>query len=299
VSKSLPPRVVIVSRPSERDELLLRHGTLQQARFFLQSRGQQLEEVLARHEILQSALHAVAAALPGQWRRARILRHELDRFLFEPEDVVLAVGQDGLCANVAKYLRGQPVIGVNPSKALYPGVLVKHAPEETRDLLAMFARGALRCEERTMVSARLSDGQALVALNEIYVGHTTHQSSRYRIAFAGREERQSSSGLIVATGTGATGWAKSIAQSRKQPPPLPAPLAPELAFLVREAWPSNTTYATLTDGSIASGERLTVTSEMNEGGTVFGDGIEADRLELPFGQTVELSRAKETLRLAA
>jgi hypothetical protein len=150
-----------------------------------------------------------------------------------------------------------------------------------------------------MVSARLSDGQTLVALNEVYVGHVTHQSSRYRISFGGHAERQSSSGLIVATGTGASGWARSIAQSRKQPPPLPGPLEPELAFLVREAWPSHTTFATLTDGSIHAGEQLTVISEMNEGGVVFGDGIEADRLELPFGQTVELSRAAQTLRLAA
>ena len=37
----------------------------------------------------------------------------LARFLFEPGDVVIVVGQDGLVANVAKYLDGQPVIGIN------------------------------------------------------------------------------------------------------------------------------------------------------------------------------------------
>jgi NAD kinase len=115
VARALPPRVVVVSRPSERDELLLRHGTLQQARFVLESRGQRLDDVLGRHQILETALHAVTAAVPGRWRRARVLRHELDRFLFEPDDVVVVVGQDGLVANVAKYLRGQPVIGINPS----------------------------------------------------------------------------------------------------------------------------------------------------------------------------------------
>lgn len=299
VARALPPRVVVVSRPSERDELLLRHGTLQQARFFLESRGQRLDDVLGRHQILETALHAVTAALPGKWRRARVLRHELDRFLFEPDDVVVVVGQDGLVANVAKYLRGQPVIGVNPSTALHPGVLVRHAPQAAGDLLAMFARGALPCEERTMVRARLGDGQTLVALNEIFVGHRTHQSARYRLAFAGRSERHSSSGLIVATGTGATGWAKSIAHDRAHAPALPGPLEPALAFLVREAWASVTSGDSLTDGRIGVGEALRVTSEMNEGGTVFGDGIEADRLELPFGQTVELGCAEQSMRLAA
>jgi len=296
---SLVPRAVVVYRPSERDELLLRHGSLQQARFVLASRGQNVDAVLERHEVLQAALHAVSAAVPDAWRRARIARHELDRFLFEPEDVVLAVGQDGLCANVAKYLRGQPVIGINPSKALYPGVLVRHPPQAARDLLAMHARGVLKCEARTMVAARLDDGQELVALNEVFVGHATHQSARYRIAFGEKEERHSSSGLIVATGTGASGWARSIVGSRRKPPKLPEPLSPELAFLVREAWPSLTTFATLTDGCIHPGERLRITSEMNEGGTVFGDGIEGDHLELPFGQTVELHRAEQVLELAA
>jgi NAD kinase len=296
---TLPPRVVVVSRPSERDELLLRHGTLQQARFFLESRGQRLDDIVARHELLQAALHAVTAALPGKWRRARVLRQELDRFLFEPEDVVVAVGQDGLVANVAKYLRGQPVIGVNPSTALHAGVLVRHPPQATGDLLAMFARGTLACEERTMVQARLGDGQTLVALNEIFVGHRTHQSARYHLAFDGRGERHSSSGLIVVTGTGATGWATSITRSRTPAPALPGPLDPDLAFLVREAWPSVTSAATLVDGAIHPGQELVVTSEMNEGGTVFGDGIEADRLDLPYGQTVALARAQQWMRLAA
>ena len=202
-------------------------------------------------------------------------------------------------ANVAKYLRGQPVIGVNPSTALHPGILVRHPPQATRDLLAMFARGVLVCEERTMVRARTSDGQNLTALNEIYVGHVTHQSSRYQIGFHGRSERHSSSGLIVATGTGATGWAKSIATSRVDAPPLPGALEQDLAFLVREAWGSVTTGTSVVGGRIRPGEALTITSEMNEGGTVFCDGIEADHLELPYGQTVELGRAEQVMRLAA
>jgi NAD kinase len=299
MNRTLPPRVVVVSRPSEKDELLMRHGSLQQARFFLESRGRRLEEVLERHEVLQTALHAVATAIPEKWRRARVARQELDRFLFEPEDVIVAVGQDGLVANVAKYLKGQPVIGVNPSTALNPGVLVRHAPQAAGDLLAMFARSQLKLEERTMVSARVSDGQTLVALNEIYVGHITHQSSKYQIAFGKKSERHSSSGLIVATGTGSTGWAKSISQSRLNAPKLPDPLAPELAFLVREAWQSVATGSSLVNGIIHAGERLQIMSEMNEGGTVFGDGIEADRLELPYGQTVELAQAEQTMRLAA
>ena len=79
---------------------------------------------------------------------------------------------------------------------------------------------------------------------------------------------------------------------------MPAPEAPELAFFVREAWPSITTSVVLTDGLLAPGDALVITSEMNDGGTAFGDGIEDDRLDLPYGQTLTIGRAPQTLRLA-
>ena len=298
----LPPRAVIVTRPTDHDRLALRHGTREQARFFLASRGQpasEIDEVIERHEQQVAALEAVAAAIPTSWRRARVSRADLDRFLFEPEDIVVAVGQDGLVANVAKYLDGQLVVGVNPSAAEGRGVLVRHAPEMVKDVLPAAAAGRATLEERSMVAARTGDGQELRALNEIFVGHRGHQSARYRIAFGGRAERHSSSGLIVATGTGATGWARSIALARKGAPPLPAPVGPELVFFVREAWPSVRTGVTLVGGTLGPGAKLTVDSEMEDGGVAFGDGIEDDRLELPYGQIVTLSRADQSLRLVA
>ena len=224
-----------------------------------------------------------------------MLRADLDRFLFEPDDVVLALGQDGLVANVAKYLDGQPVIGLNPG--LGEGVLVRNPPEAAADLIADLTRGAARIEERTMARAALDDGQEVLALNEIFVGHVTHQSARYTIALGDRRERQSSSGVIAATGTGATGWAASINRQLASPLALPAPGDPGLAFFVREAWPSSVTSTTLTAGRITAAERLTIVCELGEGGTVFGDGIEADRVAVDWGQRIEIGAASRTLRL--
>ncbi len=186
---ALPPRAVVVTRPTELEDLLARHGTRSQARFFLESREQRLEDVEARHALVRGAVQAVLAAIPLAWRRTSVGRADLDRFLFEPEDVVACVGQDGLVANVAKYLRRQVVVGVNPG--LYDGVLARHRPEEARPLLEAAAQGEGVIEERTVVQARTGDGQQLRALNEIFVGHASHQSARYRLSFQGREERQS------------------------------------------------------------------------------------------------------------
>ena len=296
IARSLPPRAVVVTRPTDLDQLLLRHGTRAQARFFLESRGQKLEDVVARHGVQQEAVHVVSQAVPMSWRRTSVTRADLDRFLFEADDVVIAVGQDGLVANVAKYLSGQPVIGVNPSTQLFDGVLVRHAPAATKTLLSEVQHGR-PTEARTMAQATTSDGQKLIALNEIFIGHRSHQSARYRISFASKEERHSSSGLIVCTGTGATGWARSVSLRRQGCATLPEPLSTDLTFLVREPWPSVRTGTDVADGRFGPDHRLLITSEMNDGGVAFGDGIEADALDLPYGQVVAIGAAPVPLRL--
>jgi NAD kinase len=296
---SVTPRVVVVTRPTDYEALLARHGTRDQARFFLSRRDQSIDEVEARHRRFDAALTRVSQAIPVRWRRTRVRRAELARFVFEPDDVVVVLGQDGLVPNVAKYLDGQLVVGVNPDPSLYDGPLVRHRVEAVGDLLAAAAAGRAPVEARTMVEARLDDGQRLLALNEVFVGHRTHQSARYRIRLGKREERQSSSGLIVATGTGATGWARSVSLSRRVEAKLPAPAEPALSFFVREAFPSRATGTSLTEGRLAADTRLALVSEMNEDGVVFGDGIEEDRLAFGWGVRAEVAIAREVLRLAA
>lgn len=289
-----PPRVVVVTRRTELEELLARHGTRGQARFFLASRGQRLEDVEARHALVRGATEAVLSGIPLDWRRARVDRGDLDRFLFEPEDLVACVGQDGLVANVAKYLTRQPVLGFNPG--LYDGVLVRHAPARARSLFEAASTGEVPLEERALVEATTGDGQVLRALNEIFLGHVSHQSARYLLRHGGQEERHSSSGMIVASGTGATGWARSIALERREPISLPTREDARLCFFVREAFPSGSTGTSLTQGVLEPGAALEVVSEM-EGGVLFGDGMESDHIALPFGQRVTVRAAAERLRL--
>jgi NAD kinase len=293
------PRIVLVTRPTEIEALIAMHGTLEQAKFVLRSQGRGTEDLAARHERIKRAVATVMGSLPHAWRRVRVDRAELDRFVFEDGDMVVPIGQDGLVANVAKYLDGQPVIGVNPDPSSYEGVLVKHRAENVVQTVERVVHERADIVERTMVEAAFDDGQRLLALNEIFIGHRSHQSARYELSFGDVWERQSSSGIIVASGTGATGWARSIDRDRNDAVPLPAPLERRLAYFVREAFPGSGFAVDHTGGVLGESQRLIVRSEMNEGGTAFGDGIEDDRVEFGWGTTVRIGVAAERLHLVA
>ena len=301
---TLLPRVVVVTRRSELDELVAHHGTRRQAAWFLDQRERDIAEVEERHQALDRAVRAALGAIPVDWRRGTVERADLDRFAFAPEDVVVVVGQDGLVANVAKYLDGQPVIGIDPEPGRNPGVLVAHPAAAVGELLAEAVEGlrdpalgeAVGGRGRTMVEAVTDDGLHLLALNEVYVGQPSHQSARYVLAAGGQTERQSSSGLLVGTGTGSTGWCRSVAEERRSHLVLPAPTDDRLCWFVREAWPSPATGTTLTEGELVPGEGLVVSAESDQL-VVFGDGIEHDALRLTWGQRVTVGVATRRLNL--
>ncbi|MBL1084143.1 hypothetical protein JK359_19590 [Streptomyces actinomycinicus] len=293
---SLAPRAVLVHRTTEYEELVARHGTHGQAAFFLASRGRDIEEVAGRHRRARRALAEVTAAVPLTWRQARVERADLDRFLFAPEDVVVVVGQDGLVANAAKYLTGQRVIGIDADPGRNPGVLVRHRPRDAAKLLP----AGTAVDELTMVEAVADDTQRLVALNEIYLGTPGHQTARYRLGLdgdGGAAEAQASSGVLVGTGTGATGWLRSVWQERGGRLALPSPTEDRLVWFVREAWPSPATGTSLVAGELGVSSALTVTVESDRL-IAFGDGIETDALQLTWGQTVRVGVCGQRLRLA-
>jgi hypothetical protein len=301
---SLRTRLVLIHRRSELVELTERHGTLGQVEFYLKSRGRSLDDVRFRHEATTRAKDTILAAVPPEWAVASVERSDLPRFLTQEEDRIVVVGQDGLVANAAKYLAAQVVIGVDPLKGVNPGTLVRHSPTEGVEL--MLAPEKAQVAELTMVRASFDDGQELTALNEIYIGHASHQTARYELAPPRSEsaernkrlmrEAQASSGVVVGTGTGATGWCASLSGDRGGRS-LPTPLQRRLAWFVREAWPSPSTGRAFTEGMIDQGEELIMTVQSDQL-VVFGDGIEADRLTALWGQEIRVGLADRTLRLA-
>lgn len=283
------PRLVVVHRETQLAQLLAEHSTMGAVEFFLASRGQSVADLVAADDAQRRALELATRAVPAQWRLAIVERNQLSRFLFEPDDLVAVIGQDGLVPNVSKYLDGQAVLGISPQR---PGPLCRHTPHD----LTRFLDGARhRIEERAMVEATSDDGQRLRALNEVFVGDRGHQSARYEIHVGGEQETQSSSGLIVGTGTGSSGWLASLWLQTRPGFQLPAPDSAALAYFVREAWPSPSTGTQLVAGLIADDAAIELVTRSPL--VVFGDGIERDCLRLDWGQRLTIRRAPSSLRL--
>jgi NAD kinase len=294
-------KVVLVTRHSRIEELIARFLSLDQARFYVEHLGADFSDYLTEHENYSKARRVVESALTSCARVQLLDRGFLPSYLFSPDDVVVALGQDGLVANTLKYLDGQSLVGVNPDPKRYDGVLLPFLPSDIHKVLPEVLANRRAARRVTMAKAAFPDGQLLYAVNELFVGPKSHTSARYELHVGGRREIQSSSGVIVSTGLGSSAWMKSIlagslavAQGVGATAPLHAPEpmswdAPYLRFAVREPFPSVATTASLVFGRTDARTPMRILSLMPENGVIFSDGIEDDFLAFNSGALATIS----------
>lgn len=304
-------KIVVVTRKTMLEELVERHGSRGQARFLAESRGESLADVEAAHDTYRAAAAALSAALPQGTRTQWIDRAFLPNFLFGAHDLVITLGQDGLVVNTAKYLDGQPVLAFNPDPARIDGVLVPFGMDSAGHTVRAALAGGLGRRRVTMARATLDDGQSIEAVNDLFIGVRSHASARYRIEHAGRSENQSSSGVIVSTGAGSTGWYRSVlsgaagvavamgdaAAERIRDRFQFDMTARELRYSVREPFTSRTSAAAMVCGSITDGTPLEIVSQMPRGGTIFSDGMEDDYLSFDAGLRATIGISSRAVEL--
>lgn len=302
-------QVVVVTRKTALEELVERFNTREQARFYLEHMGASFEDYEEAHETYLASIATLRSAIPDGLRSQFIERAFLPTFSFNEKDLVVAVGQDGLVVNAAKYLSGQPLLAFNPDPARIDGILIPFQMREAHAALAQAVSGRLASRRISMAKAQLNDGQALYAVNDLFIGARTHVSARYRVRLGGTQERQSSSGIIVSTGTGSTGWLRSVVKGaagvmvqvgggkETAPDPQYDWESEELVFSVREPFVSRTSEAGLVFGRIRPGENLELVSEMPQNGIIFSDGIESDYLEFNSSAVATIGLAEKKVVL--
>ena len=308
-------KVVLVTRKTRLQELVERFNTRAQAKFYIEHGGGDFGDYEREDAAYRQALDLVRSTLDaGELKLQLVDRWLVPTFLFAPSDLVVTLGQDGLVANVAKYAGAQPIVALNPDPGRFDGVLLPFRPAAARHAVGEVVAGRAAFREVTLAEAVLADGQRLLAFNDFFIGAKSHVSARYRIEAGGRAEAHSSSGVLVSTGAGSTGWLSSTFNMAAgiaaftsvlagATPPGVTPVLrlpwddPRLVFVVREPFVSKHSQAGIVAGVLGPGEALALESYMPQQGVIFSDGVEADALGFNAGAIAHVRAAAQRARL--
>jgi len=300
-------KIVLVTRKTRLAELIERFNTLPQAKFYVEHAGGDFSEYQREDEAYLRSLDVVRRSIEIGLKVQVVDRALVPTFTFLPADLVVTLGQDGLVANTAKYVGHQPIVAVNPDPERFDGILLPFLPNQINHAIEHVLEQRCRIRAVTLAEAKLNDGQRLLAFNDLFLGAQSHISARYRISWNKLTEQQSSSGVLVSTGAGSSGWMSSVFNMASGVAALSGGRAIKsmrldwedrrLLFVVREPFISRHSQAHATAGVIEPRQTLQLESLMPSGGVIFGDGVEADYLQFNSGAVVSVQAAAETAQL--
>ncbi len=294
---------ILVKNKTRLERLIERFNTQAQARFYIEHSGGDFADYQLEHEQFHDSLANVQRQLSRVLKNKIVEQNFLPAFLFNDKQVVIVVGQDGLVANTAKYVNGIPIIAVNPDLARYDGVLLPFTSDNFIHAVENVQSGQFNTKIATLAEAKLNQNQRLLAFNDLFIGASSHISARYLINYNQQQEEQSSSGIIVSTQAGSTGWLSSVfnmsygiqqfieAQPREKPTTHLA--ADQLMFAVREPFQSKQSQTNIVAGILTTQTQLVLQSLMPVNGVIFSDGIESDFLHFNSGAIATIGIAPE------
>lgn len=296
--------LIIIKGESRMKQLKKRFNTKKQAKFYMQTKGVNIDEVEEEDVAIERSVEAAQKISSSMMRTQVVEQNFLPNFSFGEDDVVVVIGHDGLVANTAKYVHNKPILGVNPDPALYDGILLPFTLDNYQKAVERVKKNQYQYKKVTMAEAKLNDGQRLLAFNDFFIGHQSHKSARYKVQFQNREENQSSSGIIVSTGAGSTGWLSSLinmancissqfGSSAAIQQQYMSWETNKLVFVVREPFLSKASSIQLSTGFITDQNPLQLESSMPREGVIFSDGVMDDFIEFNSGAIATIGIAEE------
>jgi NAD kinase len=296
-------KLVIVTRKTRLQELVERFNTRSQSKFYIEHAGGDFADYEREDDAYRFSLEVLRRSLDFGMPQQLVDRSLVPTFQFQKQDVVITLGQDGLVANTAKYVGGQPIVAVNPEPGRFDGILLPFLADDARAAVEQVIDAKAKMRDVTLAEIKLQDGQRLLAFNDLFIGARSHVSALYRITCEKKTEIQSSSGLLVSTGAGSTGWmssvfnmASGVAQFCGSGTVKAVRMGWEdrrLLYVVREPFASRHSQASIVAGMLDSGKELLLESLMPSGGAVFSDGVEADFLQFNSGATAKVRAAEQ------
>ncbi|MFI0430690.1 sugar kinase [Mariniflexile sp. HMF6888] len=296
---------IIVKSKTRLESLIERFNTKSQAKFYIERLGGNFDEYEIEDEIFKDSLNSLQTQLSKVIKNKTIDRQYVSSYIFSKKNIIIVIGQDGLVANTAKYSDNLPIIAVNPDVERYDGILLPFNVSNFIQGVENVLNNKYQSKIMSFAEAKLNDGQRLLAFNDLFIGASSHVSARYKISFKNKTEQHSSSGIIISTSAGSTGWLSSIFNmaygvtnmfDKNLTLKQPKLKEKDLLFAVREPFKSIRTQTEMTVGIIRN-STLTIESFMPNNGIIFSDGIEKDFLNFNSGSIATIGIAKETANI--
>ncbi len=295
---------IIIVNKTRLELLKEKFNTKAQAKFYIEHAGGDFSDYEREDFIFKRSLEKVQKVVSKKLKHKIIERKYLPNFIFSEKDLAVVVGQDGLVANTAKYVNGLPILAINPDLERFDGYLLPFNTKNFEIGIVRAIEGNASFKKVTMAETEMNDGQKLLAFNDFFIGPSSHVSARYKIEHKGNSENHSSSGIIVSTGAGSTGWLSSlinmsngiVSTFHKGQKGLRMSLDwddNKLVFIVREPFRSKYSQIDLTAGLITNNHELKLESLMPSNGVIFSDGIESDFLQFNSGSIAKIGIAEK------
>lgn len=251
---------------------------------FYRQDGEDIDRIVGGHERHMASLQACGEIFSGA---TFLERNELTRKLVRNADLVISLGGDDHFKYVSHFLENEVIAGINSDTFSSEGNLCYFT--DAADVLAAI-KGKFTVENWTRLQASVNGEKVQKATGDYSLGEYVEQfMSSYAIEYRGDKEEQKSSGVMVMTGAGSSGWGGDEARYL-HPEGIAFPRTARIArFIVKTPHHGKYSGLTMLEGVIEAGEELIVHSLNKRQGIVAVDSLENYEFNRPRTAVIKIS----------
>ena len=218
-------------------------------------------------------------------------RDELTREIAAKADMVIALGGDNHFQYVSHFLDNSGLImGINSDPLRSEGNLIYLTTSDFENVLKKMQQGDFYMERWTRLEVQLNGEVLELATSELFLGEKERKyMSRHILTIRERTEEQKSSGLLVATGAGSTGWYDSACRYLYPDGNWFSGTAGIARFLVTEPFHGKLSGYSVLEGVLEAGDELIVRSLNDSAGILSIDSLEEYEFNRGASASIQIS----------
>jgi NAD kinase len=228
--------------------------------YILQSHERQLQSRALSKEIFPNAMI--------------VQKENLTKEKVKQVDITIALGGDNHFQYVSHFIEDGLMFGINSDYLSSEGVLLSSTTNNIEEVKRRCDQNEYQIEKWTRINIILNNKFIARATCDVFIGEAErHLTSRNIIFYKGLTRQQKSSGILVSTGSGSTGWFSSASRFLNEESVFD-PKSDYAKFIVTEPYKGSLTDYTLISGKIDKKHHLKVNSLNSDKGKIIADSLE-------------------------